>query len=75
MGNSINKELRAKSNDELNDLIVKMKDQLLQIRFNIANGEEEKLHTIKQIKKTIARSLTIINERNAEIANTKKDVK
>lgn len=75
MANSINKELREKSNEELNALIIKMKEQLLQIRFNIANGEQEKLHTINQIKKTIARSMTIINERNNGIDKDKKDVK
>lgn len=63
------KELRTKTNEELCDLVIKCKEQLLQIRFNIANGEAEKLHTIKEIKKTIARSLTILNERNSNINN------
>ena len=63
------KELRNKSNEELCDLVVKCKEQLLQIRFNIANGEAEKIHRIKEIKKTIAKSLTILNERNNNITN------
>lgn len=66
MASSITKDLRKKSNAELAELIAKCKQQLLQIRFNVANGEEEKTHTISGIKKTIARSLTILNERAAE---------
>lgn len=66
MANSITKDLRKKSNAELAELITKCKQQLLEIRFNVANGEAEKLHVISGIKKTIARSLTILNERALE---------
>lgn len=66
MANSITKDLRKKSNAELAELITKCKQQLLEIRFNVANGEAEKLHVISDIKKTIARSLTILNERALE---------
>ncbi len=66
MANSMTKDLRKKSNAELAELISKCKDQLLQIRFSVANGEAEKLHVVSGIKKTIARSLTILNERAAE---------
>lgn len=64
---SITKDLRKKSDTELAAIISKLKAQLLEIRFSIANGEQEKLHTIKEIKKTIARVLTILNERNVNI--------
>ncbi len=66
MANSMTKDLRKKSNAELAELISKCKEQLLQIRFSVANGEAEKLHVVSGIKKTIARSLTILNERAAE---------
>lgn len=66
MASSITKDLRKKSNAELAELIAKCKQQLLQIRFNVANGEAEKMHVISGIKKTIARSLTILNERANE---------
>ncbi len=77
MASSMTKDLRKKTTEELAELIVKMKEQLLQIRFSVANGEAEKLHTANQIRKTIARALTIINERKAEAlsnaqATTKK---
>ncbi len=66
MASSMTKDLRKKTTEELAELIVKMKEQLLQIRFSVANGEAEKLHQAAQIRKTIARALTIINERKAE---------
>lgn len=73
MANSITKDLRKKSTEELAELIVKMKEQLLQIRFSVANGEAEKLHTANQIRKTIARALTIINERKIETLKNKEN--
>ncbi len=69
MASSMTKDLRQKTTEELADLVVKMKEQLLQIRFSVANGEAEKLHTANQIRKTIARALTIINERKADTLN------
>lgn len=66
MASSITKDLRKKTSAELAELIAKGKEQLLQIRFNVANGEAEKLHIIPEIKRTIARSLTILNERSLE---------
>lgn len=73
MSNSINKDLRKKTNAELAELIVKCKEQLLQIRFNVANGESEKLHTIDGIRKMIARSFTILNERSMQINQSGND--
>ncbi|MGL4951763.1 MAG: 50S ribosomal protein L29 [Mycoplasma sp.] len=64
MASNMTKDLRKKTNAELAELISKCKQQLLQIRFNVANGEVEKLHVIPEIRKTIARSLTILNERS-----------
>lgn len=60
---NVNKELRAKTNAELLTLVNKLKEQLLQVRFSMANGETDKLATVKDIRKTIARALTILNER------------
>jgi large subunit ribosomal protein L29 len=59
----MNKELRAKTNEELCSLIMRLKLQLLESRFRMASGELEKTNTLPEIRKTIARSLTILNER------------
>lgn len=64
----MNKELRAKSNEELAALVVRLKMQLLESRFRMASGELEKLHAIKEIRRTIARALTILNERSVDLS-------
>lgn len=73
---SITKDLRKKTNEELTSIVSKLKMQLLEIRFNATSGETEKLGNAAEIKKTIARALTIINEREFETfqENLKKGV-
>lgn len=84
MANSITKDLRKKTSAELAELIAKCKEQLLQIRFNIANGEVEKQHIVPEIRRTVARALTILNERAIQLklsktqndeSNVKKEAK
>lgn len=67
MASSITKDLRKKTSAELAELIAKCKEQLLQIRFNVANGEAEKLHVISGLRRTVARALTILNERSMQV--------
>jgi large subunit ribosomal protein L29 len=62
----VNKELELKNNEELCTLVLRMKLQLLESRFMRANGTLEKSHTIVEIRKTIARILTILKKRNIE---------
>lgn len=66
MSNSVNKDLRKKTNQELQEIIIKLKTQLLEIRFSVAAGDTEKVGNAKEIRKTIARVLTILNERELE---------
>lgn len=60
---SVTKDLRKKTNEELADIVSKLKTQLIEIKFSVTSGETEKLANASEIKKTIARALTIINER------------
>jgi large subunit ribosomal protein L29 len=64
---NINKELRTKSNEDLCALVFRMKMQLLESRFKIAAGEMQKTHTIVDIRRTIARVLTILKQRNIDL--------
>jgi large subunit ribosomal protein L29 len=64
----MNKELRSKTNEELCSLIMRLKLQLLESRFRMASGELEKTHTLPEIRKTIARALTILNERQIKLS-------
>jgi len=64
----MNKELRKKTNEELCALIVRLKLQLLESRFRMASGELEKTAKLVEIRKTIARALTILNERHIKVS-------
>lgn len=66
MSNSVNKDLRKKTNAELQEIITKLKTQLLEIRFAAVTGQTEKQANAKEIRKTIARVLTILNQRELE---------
>lgn len=61
-------DLRKKSNKELADLIIRLKNDLLQYRFRAVAGQLEKTHKIKLVKKTIAVSFFILRERNVELS-------
>lgn len=62
------KDLRTKTDLELGELITKLKVQLLETRFKIANGEVENTHLQKEIRKTIAKAMTVLSERNVKIS-------
>jgi large subunit ribosomal protein L29 len=67
MSNSVNKELRTKTNEELCALVFRMKMQLLESRFKTVAGEMEKTHTIRDIRRTVARILTILKQRHIDL--------
>ncbi|MDR0985503.1 MAG: 50S ribosomal protein L29 [Mycoplasmataceae bacterium] len=66
MGN-INKELKQKTNEELCSLIMRLKLQLLEARFKMASGELEKVNQLQEIRKTIARAMTILTQRHIDL--------
>lgn len=63
------KEIREKTNAELEHEIETLKEELFNLRFQQATGNLENPARIKQVRKTIARIKTVITERelgNAE---------
>ncbi|MDI9519399.1 MAG: 50S ribosomal protein L29 [Erysipelotrichaceae bacterium] len=60
------KEIRSKSNEELNKEVISLKEELFNLRFQQATGQLENPSRIKQVRKTIARIKTIITERVSE---------
>lgn len=62
------KDLRKKTDLELGDLISKLKVQLLEMRFKMANGQVNEVHKISGIKKTIAIAMTVLSERNIKVS-------
>ena len=55
-------EIRKMSTDEINKKIVELKAELFDLRMRQATGNLEKPHKINEIRKTIARMKTILNE-------------
>jgi large subunit ribosomal protein L29 len=64
----MNKELRTKTNEQLCSLVMRLKLQLLESRFKMASGELEKTNKLPEIRKTIARALTILGERDLKLS-------
>jgi large subunit ribosomal protein L29 len=57
------KDIRDMSATELDQKIVGLKDELFNLRFQLATGQLENPMRIKEVKKTIARIKTIQRER------------
>lgn len=57
------KDIRDMSAIELDQKIVGLKDELFNLRFQMATGQLENPMRIKEVKKTIARIKTIQRER------------
>ena len=56
------RELRFKSEKELQETLLNFRDKLRELRFNLAGGKVKNIREIRQTKKDIARILTILNE-------------
>lgn len=57
------KEIREKTNEDLEQEVTKLKEELFTLRFQKATGQLESPHRIREIRKTIARIKTVITER------------
>lgn len=57
------KEIREKTNEELNAEINTLKDELFNLRFQQATGQLESTARLKTVKKDIARIKTVLTER------------
>ena len=56
-------EIRAMSNEEINSNVAKLKEELFNLRFQLAVGGLTNTARIKQVKKTIAKLLTVQSEK------------
>jgi large subunit ribosomal protein L29 len=57
------RELRQKSEKELQQTLLNFRDKLRELRFNLAGGKVKNIKEIHQTKKDIAKILTLLNER------------
>lgn len=60
------KELRLKSNNELNKMLSDTHDQLREMRFKVAQRQLKKVSDIKKNKKLVAKILTVLKEKRSE---------
>ena len=60
-------ELRKMTSEELEHKVSELKDELFNLRFQNATVQLENPMRIREVKKTIARVKTILNERNLGI--------
>ena len=68
-------EIRQKTKSELQKLLQDLQEKLRQLRFNLASGKIKNVKEIREIKKDIARILTIINEFTNRYESTNKKPK
>ncbi len=55
-------ELRAKSKEELKELVLSLKKEQFNLRFQVATGALENMSRFKDVRRTIARAKTLISE-------------
>ena len=65
MKNTIVKDLRAMSVEELNAKLKELKEELFTLRFQHAINQLENPQKMVEVKKNIARVMTILSEKNA----------
>ena len=59
------KEIRQMTVEELNSKLKELKSELFNLRFQHAVNQLENPHRIADVKKDIARVMTILHEKNA----------
>jgi len=64
-------ELRELPGDELMDALVEAKEERFNLRFQVATNQLDNTARLKQVKKEIARLLTVLRER--EMADAKEN--
>lgn len=60
------KELNNKNSDELNAQLVENRELLRELRFKDSNRQLKNVRQVRTIKKTIAKILTVLNQKKHE---------
>ena len=60
-------DLRGMGREELNKLVVQLKEELFTLRFQGATGQLESHGRLREVRKDIARVYTVLQERNLGI--------
>ena len=62
-------DVRAKSADELNEMLLDLRKEQFNLRFQRATGQLEAVSRIRHVRRDIARVKTILGERSRVAAN------
>jgi len=62
---NFNEELREMSAEQLNEKLKELKEELFRLRFQHAINQLDNPQQIVEVKKNIARVMTILSEKNA----------
>jgi large subunit ribosomal protein L29 len=65
-------DVRGKSPDELQEMLVGLRKEQFNLRFQRATGQLEAVGRIKEVRRTIARVKTIMAERTRAAGNDKR---
>ena len=61
-------EIREMTSEQLNNKLKELKEELFNLRFQLAINQLENTNRIGEVKKDIAREMTVINDKNAKNA-------
>jgi large subunit ribosomal protein L29 len=61
-------DFRAKTSDQLQDQLLQLKKEQFNLRFQKATGQLESTARVRDVRRDIARILTVLDERAAEAA-------
>ncbi len=64
--NEVLRELRDMTDDELNNKLSELKEELFNLRFQLATGELDNTMRVPEVRRTIARVKTIMRERQLQ---------
>jgi large subunit ribosomal protein L29 len=66
-------DLRARTDDELKDQLVKLRRESFNLRFQVASGQLENTARRRQVRRDIARIKTILGDRHRRVSATGKN--
>lgn len=61
-------EIREMTQEQLNAKLKELKEELFNLRFQLAINQLENTNRIGEVKKDIARVMTVLNDKNAKNA-------
>ena len=69
------KELRKLSADKLTEKLTELRNKSRELRFSIANNQLKDVRELREVKKTIAKIITILNQQRLGRENAGSDKK